>query len=229
MSEWLNGSTFFAVVLTAAAFELGRCLQARFKNPLLNPILIGAVTVALSLTLLGVPNGAYQAAVRPLSFLLTPATVCFAVPFYLRLGELKGHLGAILAGVLLGTAMSLGLIATLVRLWGLDQVILWSLLPKSITTAIGVALSEEAGGIPALTTAAIIVTGIGGNIGGPALCKLFGIKSEIAQGVAFGTASHAIGTTRAMEISRLTGAVSSFSLTLAGLVTAVALSVLLQV
>ncbi len=227
MIDWLSGSTFFAVFLTVAAFELGRRLQARFWNPLLNPILIGAVSVILVLTLLGIPNEVYQAGVRPLSFLLTPATVCFAVPFYVRLGELKGHLGAILAGVLAGTLISLGSIASLVRLWGLDDVILRSLLPKSVTTAIGVALSEEAGGIPALTTAAIIVTGIGGNICGPALCRLFRIKSEIAQGVAFGTSSHAIGTTRAMELSDLAGAVSSFSLTLAGLITAVVLSLLL--
>lgn len=229
MSELLSGSTFFAVFLTVASFELGRCLQTRFKSPLFNPILIGAAITAAVLVLFRIPNADYQEDIRPLSFLLTPATVCFAVPFYTRLRELRGHVLAILAGVLAGTAASMGLIAALTRLFALEDTMLWTLLPKSVTTAIGVALSEEAGGIAALTTAAIIVTGVLGNMAGPFLCRIFRFRDDISKGVAFGTASHAIGTSKALEISELAGAVSGFSLTLAGLLTAVTFSILLEI
>lgn len=229
MSKFLSSSTFFAVFLTVTSFELGRCLQKRFKSPLLNPILIGAVITGAVLVAFRIPNADYQENIRPLSFLLTPATVCFAVPFYTRLRELRGHILAILAGVLAGTVASMGIIAALTRIFAMDDTMLWTLLPKSVTTAIGVALSEEAGGIAALTTAAIIVTGVLGNMAGPLLCKLFRFRDDISKGVAFGTASHAIGTSKALELSELAGAVSGFSLTLAGLITAVTFSIILEI
>ena len=130
--------------------------------------------------------------------------------------------------MLAGTAASLASVWGLSRLFDLERVLTLSLLPKSVTTAIGVALSEEIGGIAAITTAAIVITGTFGNIAGPALCRLFRLRSEVAQGVAFGTSSHVIGTSRATEMSQLAGAVSSLSLTLAGIITCIALSFLAQ-
>ena len=227
MSEFLTGSAFFSIFLTIAAFSLGLFLHRKFKSPLFNPILIGALLVMTALTVLHIPNSAYQEAVRPLSFLMTPATICLALSFYEQLMKLKKHLAMICIGVTVGTISSMGSILVMAKLFGLEQQLLASLLPKSVTTAIGVALCEEAGGIPAVTTAAIISTGILGNMTGPALCRLFHFRHPVAQGVAFGTASHVIGTARAQELDPVTGAVSTLSLTLAGLLTAICYSLIL--
>lgn len=226
MVELLTSNSFFCIFLTLSAFEAGRMMQQKWKSPLLNPLLIGSVLACFAVKLLGIPVTEYQKNCAPLQFLLTPATICFAISLYEQIGALKKHLGAILLGVLCGTAASLLSIHTMAKLFGLDEVLRVSLLPKSITTAIGMALSEEAGGIGALTAAVIIITGILGNIFGESLCKLFRIQHPIAQGVALGTASHAIGTSKANELSQLTGAVSSMSLTVAGLMTVVLFSFL---
>ena len=162
----------------------------------------------------------YQVGTAGISWLLTPATVCLAVPLYEQLKVLKSHLAAILTGIAAGVFTSLLSIFLLCRVFSLDSVITLSMLPKSITTAIGLALTESGGGIPALTSAAIIITGILGNLTGSFLCKLLKITDPIAQGVGFGTACHVIGTSRASEIDPLAGAVSSLSLAVAGILTA---------
>ena len=224
MTEFLGSSTFFSVSLTLIAFAFASACQKKWKIALLNPILISAALIMGTLTLLDIPNSVYQEGCRVLSYLLTPATICLAISFYEQFQSLKKHLVAIVVGVLAGTVCSLGSICFLCRLFGLTDTLTLSLLPKSVTTAIGVALSEETGGIAAITTAAIVVTGIFGNVAGSFLCRIFGIRSEIAQGVAFGTSAHVVGTARAAQISELTGAVSSLSLTIAGIVTAVLMS-----
>lgn len=224
MAEILTSNSFFCIFLTLAAFEAGRALQKKWSSPLLNPLLVGTVLVCAVLMCTGIDVDSYQEGCRPLQFLLTPATICFSVSLYEQLGRLKKHLPAIAAGVAGGTAASLLSIRVMARLFGLNRALTVSLLPKSITTAIGMALSQEAGGIAALTTAAIVLTGILGNMFGPWLCSRMKITEPIAQGVAFGTASHAIGTARANQLSELTGAVSSLSLTLAGLITVVLFS-----
>ena len=224
MSEFLNGSSFFAVTLTLVAFAAASTLQNRWKLAVLNPILLSAAMVIAVLKLLDIPNDVYQSGCRFLSFLLTPATICLAISFYEQYQSLKKHLWAVAAGVLAGTVASLGSVYLLCRLFALDQALLLSLLPKSVTTAIGAALSEEIGGIAAVSTAVIVITGILGNIAGPALCKIFRLTSDVSRGVAFGTAAHVIGTSRAAALSQLTGAVSSLSLTLAGIATCILLS-----
>ena len=228
MTEFLNSSSFFCAALTLVAFAAASALQRKWKLAILNPILLSAIAVIIVLYLLDIPNETYQAGCKVLSFLLTPATICLAISFYDQFQALKSHLAAVAAGVLAGTAASLGAVWLLSGLFGLEKALTVSLLPKSVTTAIGVALSEELGGIGAITTAAIIITGIIGNIAGPALCRLFRLDDEIARGVAFGTAAHVIGTAKATELGKMTGAVSSLSLTLAGLITCVIMSVLAQ-
>lgn len=224
MNEFLNSSSFFCMVLTLVAFAAASVLQKKWKLAILNPIMLSAIAIIITLNVLDIPNSTYQAGCKVLSFLLTPATICLAVSFYDQFNALKAHLAAVAAGVLAGTVASLGSVWLLAAAFDLEQVLAISLLPKSVTTAIGVALSEELGGIGAITTAAIVITGITGNIAGPALCKLFRLDSEIARGVAFGTAAHVIGTARAAELGKMTGAVSSLSLTLAGLITCVIMS-----
>ena len=228
MTEFLNSSSFFCVTLTLLAFCAAAAVQKKWKLAILNPILLTAALAMAVLKLLDIPNETYQAGCQALSFLLTPATICLAISFYEQFHSLKKHLPAVAVGVTAGTVASVGAVWVLCRVFRLDAALLASLLPKSVTTAIGVALSGELGGIAAITTAAIIITGILGNIAGPGLCRLFRLTDPVAQGVAFGTASHVIGTTRAMELSALAGAVSSLALTLAGIVTCVLMSALAQ-
>ena len=221
MAEFFSGLSLAAVVVTLVAFQIGLWCQKKWKNPLCNPILIAVILVIGFLLLTGIPNDTYQSGTKLFSWLLTPATVCLALPLYRQMKILKKDLLAILAGVAAGTLTSLGCIFLLGWAFRLDRQLLVSLLPKSITTAMGIALAEQADGIQSLTAAAIIVTGILGSLMGSLLCKIFRIKHPIAQGVAFGTASHVIGTSRATELGDLQGAVSSLSLAVAGILTAV--------
>ena len=211
------------VALTLTAFLLGQKLQQKLKSPLLNPILIAVILVLVFLGLTGISVTTYQSGMKSLSWLLTPATICLAVPMYEQFQLLKKNLRAIAAGVAAGAVSCLCMVLLFGMAAGFDPVLTASLLPKSITTAIGVVLSEMAGGMPGITTAAIIFTGIFANVMGSFFCRLFRLTDPIAQGVAFGTAGHVIGTSRANEISPLTGAVSSLSLVVAGLLTAVIL------
>ena len=228
MLEFLSGSTYFAVTLALVVYAFTDALQKRVKSPLLNPLVVSSAVVIIVLLVLDIPNEDFQAGCQVLNYLLPPATICLSISFYEKFQALKHYLPAVIAGVLAGIVCSLGSVYILCSLCGLDRVITLSLLPKSITTAIGVALSSEIGGIAAITTVAICITGNLGNMLGPALCKLLRIDDEIARGVAFGTASHVIGTSKAMELSQLSGAVSSLSLTIAGIVTCVLLSFLAQ-
>jgi predicted murein hydrolase (TIGR00659 family) len=209
------------VSLTLIAFLAGQKLQKKFRSPLLNPILISVILVLIFLALTGLPVADYKAGMGTLSWLLTPATICLAVPMYEQFQILKKNLPMILAGVAAGAVSCLIMVAGFGILVNFESILTISLMPKSITTAIGVALSEMMGGMPGVTTAAIVFTGIFASIMGPAFCRLFRLTDEVARGVAFGTAGHVIGTAKASELSELIGAVSSLSLVVAGLLTAV--------
>lgn len=220
MTELLTSVGIWAVVLTLGLYQLGLWLQKKTGLALCNPILIAAAAVIALLLGLDIPNEAYQQSMKQISWLLTPSTVCLAIPLYTQLSALKGNLKAILLGIGTGTGISIGLIAGLCALFGLDQTMVITLLPKSVTSAMAIALSERGGGIVALTAAAVIVTGVFGNMAGPWLCRLFRLTDPVAQGVAYGTAAHVIGTARARQHSELAGAVSSLSLVVAGILTA---------
>lgn len=223
MLSFLESCTLWPVLLTLGAYLLAVKIRSRWDYAILNPILVSFLVVLGLMLALDLPNAQYQAGWEKCSWLLTPSTICLAIPLYRELQALKKDLPAILLGICSGTLVGLGTIFFLCQFWGLDQPLTVSLLPKSITTALGIALAEEMGGYPAITTMAIIVTGIGGSIAGDFLCRVFRIRSQVAQGTAFGTAAHVVGTSRATEISPLTGAVSSLSLVVAGILTAVIL------
>ena len=224
----LESIEVFPVILTLAAFQIGQACQKKWKQPIFNPTLIGMVLVILFVLLFGMDPEGYSSGTKLIFWLMTPATISLAVPMYEQFQALKKSLKAVLAGVCAGALSCMLMIVAVSLLLKFDRSILISLMPKSVTTAIGMSLSEMFGGMGGVTVAAIIITGIGGNMMGPMLCKLFGITDEVAQGVAFGTASHVIGTSRAVELSEMAGAVSSFSLTIAGLLTVVLLSFLAQ-
>lgn len=216
------------VTLTLVAFLAGQKIQQRFKSPLLNPILLAVVIILLVMSVTGMGVGEYKAGMTAISWLLTPATICLAVPMYEQYQILKKNLPMILAGVAAGAVSCLIMVAVFGIAVGFEPILTVSLLPKSITTAIGVALSEMMGGMTGVTTAAIVFTGIFASIMGPAFCRIFRLTEPVAQGVAFGTAGHVIGTSKANELSPLTGAVSSLSLVVAGLLTAVILPLITE-
>lgn len=221
MTELLSGVSLFPLVLTIGSYQIGLWFRKKWNHPICNPILIAVILVILFLLLTGYPVETYQAGTSAIQWLLTPATVCLALPLYEHLKVLKKKPPAILIGVLAGTVTSLGCILLMCRLFSLEPQLSVSLLPKSITTAMGIVLSQQNGGILPLTTAVIIITGILGSLTGTTMCKLLRLKDPVAQGVAFGTASHVIGTTKATELGTLQGAVSSLSLTVAGILTAI--------
>lgn len=211
----------FSVILTVAAFRLGQLCQAKWKHPLLNPTLIGVLLVSACLLTAKVDVAVYKEGIASISWLITPVTIALAIPMYEQIRILKKRLRAILAGVAAGALSCLVLMTLVGLLLKLDRSILVSLMPKSVTTAIGAPLSELFGGMGAVTTAAIIFSGIIANMMGVSLCRVLRITDPVAQGVAFGTAGHVIGTAKANELDPLIGAVSSLSLVVAGLMTAV--------
>lgn len=219
--DLLGGLSAFSLVLTFGAYQIGLWCRKKWNSPLCSPILIAVILIIAILLLTGISNDTYQAGVSGISWLLTPATVCLALPLYEQIKVLRSSLKAILAGVGAGTITSLLFVFFLCRLFQLDGAVTASLLPKSITTAMGIVLAEQSGGLPPLTAAAIILTGILGSLIGSTLCRLLKLTDPVAQGTAFGTASHVIGTSRAVELGSLQGAVSSLSLAVAGILTAI--------
>lgn len=220
MTELLTQGAAWGVLLTGGAFALGTVLQKKTGQVWCNPLLLATLFILLFLRLCEIPYPEYKASAGPVSYLLLPATVSLAVPLYEQWEALRKNAAAILSGIAAGVVVSLAAILALAWVFHLDRASAVSLLPKSVTTAIGVDVSGELGGIPALTTAVIILTGIFGNLSAQAVCKLFRITDAVAKGVGIGSASHAIGTSRALEMGPVEGAMSGLSIAVAGILTA---------
>ena len=227
MADFFRDS-LFPVVLTLLAYEAGLWCQRKTKTPLCNPILIAVILVLGVLTLIKLPVGDYQTGMGRISWLMTPATVCLAIPMYEQLRLLKKNLRGILVGVVCGSLSCLGMILLFSLAAGFDRELTVSLLPKSVTSAIGVPLSELSGGVPSVATAAIILSGILANVLSIPLFRLFRLNDSVARGVALGTSGHVIATSKANELDPLMGAVSSLSLVAAGLLTAAVFPVLIR-
>ena len=225
MREILCNSAYFGVTVSLIGYGAGIMLKKKFKYAFLNPLLISIIFVIGVVMLCGVDYESYENSAQYLSYLLTPATVCLAVPLYQQMTLLKKNLAAVACGILAGVLASLGSVLLLAFLFGLEHDVYVTLLPKSITTAIGMGVSEELGGLVTITVAVIIVTGVIGNVIGEAVCKLFRIYEPIAKGLALGTSSHAIGTAKALEMGEVEGAMSSLAIAVAGLLTVIGASV----
>lgn len=228
MNDFLETSVFFGVVLSLLAYGAGCLLHKKFRIALSNPLLISVVLVMVFLKVTGVSYEVYSRGADYISYLLTPATVCLAIPLYEQIALLKKNYKAILLGIAAGVVTSLCSILVMAALFGLDHAYYVTLLPKSITTAIAMGVSEELGGYVTLTVAVIIITGILGNMMGEAVCRIFRIREPVAKGVAMGTSSHAVGTARAIEMGEVEGAISGLSIAVAGLMTVVGASVFAQ-
>ncbi len=224
MREALTTPAAF-LALTLIAFTIGQWINEKTGSPIANPLLIGCILVGVVLVVFDIPLDEYNEGGGFLTLCLTPATIALAVPIYRQLEVLKKHLLPILAGALVGSLVSIGSVYGLGKLFGLDGKLIVSLLPKSVTTPIGVALSESMGGLTAVTSLAIIFTGIVGAVFLPASLKLLGVKHPVVTGIAIGTSSHAVGTSRALELDEVEGAMSGLAIGIAGLITAVVISV----
>ena len=225
MSELLGDSLFFGVVVSVLAYQAGLWIKRKWKLAVFNPLLISIILVIAVLLIFDVDYERYNEGAKYLSYLLTPATVCLAIPLYEQLEQLKKNAKAIAAGILSGVLSSLVSVLALAAAFGLSHEEYVTLLPKSITTAIGMGVSEELGGIVTITVAVIIVTGVLGNIIAELVCKIFRIHEPVAKGIAIGSASHAIGTAKAMEMGEVEGAMSSLSIAVSGLLTVIGASV----
>ena len=210
LQGFLSGSAAWGVLLTLAAFALGALLNKATGKAIFNPLLLGSIFVIILLSVLNIPYADYKASAAPVNYLLLPATISLAIPLYEKWDLLKENAAAII-----GSALALALALDLTR----EQYA--TLLPKSVTTAISMDVAAELGGIAALTGAIVILTGIAGNLLAEVVCKIFHITDPIAKGVGIGTSAHAVGTSKALQMGEVEGAMSGLSIAVAGVLTAV--------
>ena len=221
MAEFIQSIGVWGVALTLGTFALGTWLNKKTGQAIFNPLLLGSIFVIVFLSLVQIPFGAYKESVSFLSYLLLPATVSLAVPLSEQWLPMKKNALAVLCGIAAGAFTSVACVIVMSWIMKLDPVLSASLMPKSVTSAIGAEVAEELGGIGSLAGALIILTGIVGNLSATALCRICKLHDPIARGVAIGTGSHAVGTARALQMGRVEGAVSSLSIAVAGVLTAV--------
>lgn len=218
MNDIIN-SPLFGVLISLTAFEIGSLIYKKTKLPIFNPLLISIVLISVLLTSFNISYESFNKGGQIISFFLGPSTVILALPLYKKINLLKKNAFAIVLGILNGSIVAMISVVLLSKFFGISDELTASLIPKSITTPIGIEVAKQLGGIPSVTVVIIIITGIVGSIVVPPLLKLFKIKDKIAVGIALGTSSHAIGTAKALEIGESEGAMSGLSIGIAGIIT----------
>lgn len=225
MKEIISNSLFFGVGISLLGYEIGLLLKKKWKLAIFNPLLISILFVIGILSIFEIRYETYEEGAKYLSYLLTPATVCLAIPLYEQMELLKQHKKAIFIGIISGVLTSLVSVLLLCALFQFTHEQYVTLLPKSITTAIGMGVSKELGGIVTITVAVIIITGVLGNMIAETVCKVFRITHPVAKGIAIGTSAHAVGTAKALEMGEIEGAMSSLSIAVSGLLTVIGASI----
>lgn len=225
MSDFFQTSVYFGVLISLISYGIGTALKKKWKWGLFNPLLIAIIITIAVMLVFHIDYDVYYESAKYISYLLTPATICLAVPLYEQFELLKKNYKAVVAGIASGAVMGLISVFVLALIFELDHKTYVTFLPKSITTAIGMGVSQELGGYVSITVAAIIITGVLGNVFAESVCKIFRIEEPVAKGVALGTSAHAIGTSRAMEMGEIEGAMSSLSIVVAGIITVVGASI----
>ena len=220
---------FFGIVISLIAFELGKIIYNKTKLPIFNPLLTSIIIVIVILKIFNIDFELYNKGGQFINMFLGPATVILAVPLYKQLLLLKKNFVPIIIGISIGSVVSVISVILLSTIFNLDKEIIISLIPKSVTTPIGVEISNSLGGITGITVMAVILTGITGAIIAPTVCKIFKINNPVARGIGIGTASHAVGTSKALEIDETEGAMSSLSIGIAGLITVVVAPICLDI
>ncbi len=211
MSEVFS-SPLFGLALSIFAFESGVWINKKAKNPIANPLVIAMIIVISVLLLFNIPLESYEKGSSIINMFLLPVTSVLALSIYRQRKILMQAFFPIVLGTFAGAVAALTSILVMCRLMGLDQQVIGSLLSKSVTTPIAIAITQQFGGVPALTVASTLISGVGGNLLAPFLAKMFGIKDPVAHGVGIGACSHALGTSKALQIGELEGAMSSISL-----------------
>ena len=229
MSNFLENSVFFGVFISIITYEIGVLIKKKLKLAIFNPLLISIALIIVFLLAFHIKYNVYESGAQYLSYFLTPATVALAVPLYEQIEPLKKNWKAVVAGILSGALTSALCVLAVALIFQLDHKQYVTLLPKSITTAIGMGLTEELGGIVTITVAVIVVTGVIGNMFAESICKLFHITDPVAKGIGIGSASHAMGTAKAMEMGEIEGAMSSLSIAVSGLLTVVVSIIFAQI
>ena len=225
MENLILNSAASGVFISLAAYGIGSLVRKKWNSPLANPLLIAIILVILFLKLSGVEYETYNASAKYLTYLLAPATVSLAIPMYERMQLLKENYAAILTGILSGVLASLVCVLAMALVFHLSQAEYVTLLPKSVTTAIGMDIAKELGGHSEIAAAVIIITGVLGNMAAEPICRIFAIRHPVAKGIALGTSAHAIGTAKAMEMGETEGAMSSLAIVVAGVCTVVGATV----
>lgn len=223
--DFFLNSVYLGVLLTLGTYAIGIWLRRLTGWGIFNPLLVATLLCIAILSLGHLPYSAYAAGAGPISYLLTPATICLAVPLYEQIEQLKHNSRAIGMGVTAGVLASMITVLLLVLILGMDHRAYVTMLPKSITTAIGMGVSEELGGNTPVTIMVIIITGIVGNILSERFLRIMHIKHPIAKGIAIGSAAHVIGTSKAIEMGKTEGAMSSLAIVTSGIITVVVASV----
>lgn len=221
MNEFLLNSTYFGVVLSLLCYWIALKISAKVKNTLCNPLLVASAMIVIVLLVLKVDYVTFDKGASHLTYFLNPATVCLAVPLYRQFQVLKSNMKAILLGIAAGCAACMITIVGLAFVFSFSPELTASVLPKSITTAIAIGLSEEIGGMSAVTVACVVITGIFGACTASTFFKLFKIEEPVAQGLAAGASAHAIGTSRALELGEIQGAMSSLAIVVTGIMTVI--------
>ena len=225
MNGLIHSSLYFGMLVSVGAYMLGVWLKKKTGWAILNPLLVAIIVVIAFLSVFHIEYKEYNRGAVYLGYFLTPATVCLAVPLYEQIHLLRKNLKAVAVGIISGTLAGLCSILLMSKLFGFNHQEYVTMLPKSITTAIGMGVSEELGGIVTITVAVIIITGVLGNMIAEVVYKIAKIEEPIARGLALGTSAHAIGTAKAMELGPVEGAMSSLAIAVAGLLTVIGASV----
>jgi predicted murein hydrolase (TIGR00659 family) len=215
----LTKNLLFGIILSLISFEIGLFIYKKTKSPIFNPLLIAIILVIAFLLVFNIDYETYNRGGQFINMFLGPATVALAVPLYKKINLLKKYFLPIFIGIFVGSCISILSIILISKYLGFDTIITASLVPKSVTTPIGVELSNQLGGNASITVLSILISGVSGAVIGPIVCKLFKINNTIAIGIALGTASHAVGTTKALEMGETEGAMSSLSIGIAGIIT----------
>lgn len=219
MKDLIFNNAFFGIFISLMAFKVGKMIFDRFKFPLFNPFLLAIIFILGLMKILNLPTSYYNQGGDIIGFFLAPATICLAIPLYKELQTLKKYYKVIFLGTIVGATTAIVSVIVLGKLFNINPDIVLSFIPKSVTTPIGIEISKILGGIPSITVFAIIVTGITGNVAAPFICNLFKIKNPIARGLGIGISSHAVGTSKAIEMGEIEGAMSALSIVIAGLIT----------
>ena len=228
MQEYVANSIYFGVFLTILMYQLGVAVQKKWPLPIFNPVLTSMFAIIGILTVTKIPYESYEQGAKLIGNLLTPLTVCLAVPLYRQLQILKGKVTAVLISIICGCLAHIATMLVLAKFLGVEDILRNSLLGKSVTTAIALGITDELGGIQGITIIGVVVAGMMGPIVGPTILRLTRVKNPVAVGLGLGSASHAIGTSKALEIGEVEGAMSSLAIVVTGVLTVIIVPIVMN-